>query len=252
MQKVILPLILVAVLVVGAFGYFLYQDGTFDALLASRTSPEPVPAETEEKKAVAPETKKTPQTTTIMANQNTPEADALIKEAKASGEKLRALYSGGSDLTPEKQTEADALQARFSEISAELQVLETDGVEVGIQTSTYGYEISASLNGVVLPSIQGGMSTGARFYSKNHFMAEMLAPEFVSEYTTLLVGENTLTITYKKIGEKSSHLTLEVFAYEPPFTLLDVAVTGDAGTIEKKFIVQPTKPADATTITVKE
>lgn len=251
MQKVILPLVLVFVLVVGAFGYFLYQDGTFNALLASRTSPEPVPTETEERKVAVPETKKTTNTT-IMANQNTPEADALIKEAKASGEKLRALYSGGSDLTPEKQAEADALQARFSEISKQLQDMETDGVEIGIQTSTYGYEVSASLNGVVLPSIKGGMSTGARYYSKNHYMADMLAPEFVAEHATLLVGENTITITYKKTGEANEDFTLEVFAYDPPFTLLDVAITGDAGTIEKKFIVQPTKPADATTITVKE
>lgn len=251
MQKIILPLVFVIVLVVGVFGYFLYQDGTFDTLLTARTSTEPVAVEAEKEKAEVPETKKVTQTT--MANQNTPEADALIKEAKASGEKLRALYSGGSDLAPEKQAEADALQARFGEISKQLQAMETDGVEAGIQTSTYGYEVSASLNGVVLPSIKGGMSTGARFYSKNHFMAEMLAPEFVAEYTTLLVGENTITITYKKTEDDPLvKLSLEVFAYEPPFTLLDIAVTGDAGTIEKKFIVQPTKPADSTTITVKE
>lgn len=252
MQKIILPLVLVIVLVVGVFGYFLYQDGTFDTLLTARTSTEPVAVEAEKEKAEVPEVKKTTNTTT-MANQNTPEADALIKEAKASGEKLRALYSGGSDLTPEKQAEADVLQARFGEISKQLQAMETDGVEVGIQTSTYGYEVSATLNGVVLPSIKGGMSTGARFYSKNHFMAEMLAPEFVAEHATLLVGENTLVITYKKIEDGPLvKLSLEVFAYEPPFTLLDIAVTGDAGTIEKKFIVQPTKPADSTTITVKE
>ena len=252
MQKIILPLAFVIVLVVGVFGYFLYQDGTFDSLMTARTSSEPVEVETDEKKVEVPEIKKTTNTTT-MANQNTPEADALIKEAKASGEKLRGFYSGGSELTPEQEAEADALQARFSEISKQLQAMETDGVEVGIQTSTYGYEVSASLNGVELPSIKGGMSTGARFYSKNHYMAEMLAPEFVAEHATLFVGENTLVITYKKVEDGPLvKLSLEVFAYEPPFTLLDVAVTGDAGTIEKKFIVQPTKPADASTITVKE
>lgn len=130
MQKIILPLVFVIVLVVGVFGYLLYQDGTFDTLLTAQTTSAPAEV-TEEKKETVPETKKTTNTTT-MANQNTPEADALIKEAKVSGEKLRALYSGGSDLTPEKQAEADALQARFGEISKQLQAMETDGVEVGM------------------------------------------------------------------------------------------------------------------------
>jgi hypothetical protein len=259
MQKVILPLILVVVLVLGAFGYFMYQDGTFDSFLTQRSGLVPEEVTPEAREVDMTEGKKTANVTTtattnttIMANQNTPEAEALIKEARSYGEQLRALYMGGGEMTDAKQAEADALEEKYTAISKQLKAMETDGVEIGISSSLYGYEVTVSLNGTVLPSFKKDSSTIGRYYSANHYMSDLMPSEMSGEHSILLVGENTLTITYKKVGNETADMTLEVVAYEPPFTLLDVAVTGDAGTIEKKFTVQPSKPADATTITVTE
>jgi flagellar basal body-associated protein FliL len=181
--------------------------------------------------------------------QSTNTMDTLIAQYKDLLTQQVALMRKDT-LTPGDQAQSDSIDTKMSSLRSQLNALNTNGVEGGIQVDAYGYNVSVKVNGQDI-GILGGMSEGTRLYNTEHFSYSFAAPSIKSQYA-LVKGQNTISVTYTKTDPKASPMKVDVFAYTPPADLVIMNIAGDSGTINETFDIEHDKPAGVQTITVSK
>jgi hypothetical protein len=163
------------------------------------------------------------------------------------------VYAQKDELTPEEQSKSDALQSQYEALNSQLQALNTDGVSGGIQADAYGYAVSVTINGKDA-GFTGGKYKGIRLFNPEHYSYALATPEVQATQYLLKKGANTFVITYKKTDPKASlPVSIEVFAYDPAFTLLKATIdpkTSAEGTITESIDFEHSKPANVQTIEI--
>lgn len=182
-------------------------------------------------------------------NTSMTEQDPLT-EVKGIVARMRVLHSG--DMSAAAEAEADTLQARYRELVKELDALEKDGVTAAVNTMAHGYDLVVTVNGKRINHFNGQKSASAWTYSPEHYMSELLM-EDSKELIVLTPGANVFRVEYTQTIPNES-FTLDVssgYANTENAVILDVAVSGKKGVIEKTLMLGATVPAPEK-IVVKE
>lgn len=199
---------------------------------------------------ITEEAETTPITETKPSTPMTEQKLDPLTEVKDIVARMRVLHSG--DMSAAAEAEADTLQARYRELVKELDALEKDGVTAAVNTMAHGYDLVVTVNGKRINHFNGQNSASAWIYSPEHYMSELLM-EDSKELIVLTPGENTIRIEYTQTIPNES-FTLDVssgYSDAENAVILDVAVSGKKGVIEKTLMLGATVPAPAK-IVVKE
>lgn len=177
-----------------------------------------------------------------------PEAQILVNKYN---ELVKKISNEGMKGEPNEE-DMDIFE-QMGEINTKLSVYNTSTVIAMIGTRIHGYDVNITINGKDL-GISGDNSTSSRLFDIENIMALVATPDVVAHNFVLNSGKNTLILKYKKNTEEDVNtLNVNIRAYEDDDTILSIDVKDKSeGTIEKTFILEPTKPADFQTITLSE
>ena len=184
------------------------------------------------------------QTTTM--NTIDPKAQVLINQFNDLTKKLSDTARQGA---PSQEEEKVMEQMRA--VSKELRQYDANRIDASINVNGYDYDVSIAINGKNT-GITGNKNTSLRLFNVDSVMA-LIATQDAKDHNFILnMGKNAITITYKKNKDSSPGLEINLLAYDNDKIMTVKTRAKDEGTVEKTFILEPTKPAYFQTITVSE
>jgi hypothetical protein len=178
--------------------------------------------------------------------------DALIADYRTLISEMTPLMSKASTgvlLTADEGTKMEEFQNRMDSLNKQLDEKNTKGVTAGIQVNSHGYEITVKFNGQTAVSATDA-TVVKPIYNKEHYSYQLAVGDIKETSYPLVMGKNSITITYKKIKDSTLTSDITLYSYPSMSEFISEKITGESGVLEGSFELQHNQTTDLQKITL--